>query len=199
MSRRDRKRQPRRVRGPRSLAFVGEIGDHFRLDPPGRRAGGRSGVGDRLGASKARVRMLMNPSEPSAPAAPGRFVRGDLPAAIGCAAFCVVLFLLPHLVSYLCTGDPAWIADPDDRLYLNVASRAVPLSPVPGLGPDRRFGGIAVCLDLDDPGRADGEGAGPGCDGDRHRVAGPRRADDPAGAVFLVRQFVARPVVAAAP
>lgn len=46
------------------------------------------------------------------------------PAAL-CVAFGMLISALPHLQSYAAYGDPTWIADDDELMYLSVAARSL--------------------------------------------------------------------------
>lgn len=73
-----------------------------------------------------------------------RPVRNDVIAAALCALIGLALSVLPHLVWWSRLGEPAWIADEDDLLYLSVASQAYFNHPFALSDPTRVEGGAIM-------------------------------------------------------
>lgn len=83
---------------------------------------------------------------PQTPGDPrGRAIeRGDLIAAALCILVGVTLSILPHLVWWSRLGEPVWIADEDDLLYLSVAGQAYANHPLSLSDPTRVTGGTTM-------------------------------------------------------
>jgi hypothetical protein len=86
-------------------------------------------------------RRSLEPQGVCAPAPPDR--RDILVVLVGVAAG-ILLFTLPDLIWWQRTGRLVWVSDPDDKLYLAVASQAYHNHPFFLSDPARAEGGVAL-------------------------------------------------------